>query len=112
MSLVLGLSDFNDLNIHVVKWTFSVSSIATSAALNLVQFGLKNLLMSFWQPASFVVVKSAVATLQRDEALFKVLNVANSCLRSQFERRRHGTAQPGKHWHGKNQIRPVVSSLV
>jgi hypothetical protein len=82
VSLELGI--YTDCKFQVSTFTFSASSMVCNAAAILLVFGLKNIALSFYEPGSLVVLKSAVCCVFLDADALAVLEGSYSLIGQSF----------------------------
>jgi hypothetical protein len=82
VSLELGI--YTEYRFQVSTFTFSASSMVCNAIIALVVFGLKNIALSFYEPGSLVVLKSAVCCVFLDADALAVLEGSYSLIGQSF----------------------------
>jgi hypothetical protein len=80
----LRLGKFADYTFHVGTFFFIASSMVCTALTTLLVFGAKNIALSFYEPGSLVVYKSAVCCVFTDADALAVLKGSYSLLGQSF----------------------------
>jgi hypothetical protein len=80
----LRLGTFADYTFEVGTFSFLASSMVCNAIATLLVFGVKNIALSFYEPGSLVVYKSAVCCVHTDEDALAVLKGSYSLLGQSF----------------------------
>jgi hypothetical protein len=80
----LRLGTFADYTFEVGTFSFLASSMVCNAIATLLVFGVKNIALSFYEPGSLVVYKSAVCCVHTDADALAVLKGSYSLLGQSF----------------------------
>jgi hypothetical protein len=80
----LNLGTYADFTFHVGTFSFAASSMVCNTIATLLVFGVKNIALSFYEPGSLVVYKSAVCCVFTDADALAVLKGSYSLLGQSF----------------------------
>jgi hypothetical protein len=84
----LDLSHFDDYTFHVRSFSFVASSMACSAMMTLLLFGIKNVVLSMAYPGSLVVPKSDLCCVRLDADVIALTKAAHSLLGVAYGKRK------------------------
>jgi len=84
----LDLSHFDDYTFHVRSFSFVASSMACSALMTLLLFGIKNVVLSMAYPGSLVVPKGDLCCVRLDADVIALTKAAHALLGVAYGKRK------------------------